>query len=139
MKPATRRLSQFVAVGTTAAAVHFAVVWGAVERLGLVPLVANVLGWGIAFGVSFAGHRRLTFADQQAPLARSARRFLLLSALGFGVNESAYALLLGLGGLGYRSALATVLVGVAAFTYWLGRHWAFLGIRAHGPSPGPRG
>lgn len=139
MKPATRRLAQFVAVGTTAAAVHFAIVWGAVERLGLAPLVANVLGWGLAFGVSFAGHRWLTFADQQAPLGRSARRFLLLSALGFGVNEGAYALLLGLGGLGYRSALAAVLVGVAAFTYWLGRHWAFLGNRAHGPSPGPRG
>jgi putative flippase GtrA len=137
MKPSTQRLAQFVAVGTTAAAVHFLVVWGAVERLHLAPLVANVLGWGIAFGVSFAGHHLLTFADQRAPLARSARRFLLLSAVGFGVNESAYALLLGVGGLGYRSALAAVLVGVAGFTYWLGRHWAFLGNPAHDPSPDP--
>lgn len=138
MKAATRRFAQFVVVGTTAAAVHFAVVWGAVDGIGLAPLVANVLGWAVAFGVSFAGHHRLTFADQQAPLARSARRFLLLSAIGFGVNESAYALLLGLGGLGYRSALAAVLVGVAAFTYWLGRHWAFLGSPGHAPSPDRR-
>ena len=28
-----------------------------------------------------------------------------------------------------RLALATVLIGVALLTYWLGRHWAFLGSR----------
>jgi putative flippase GtrA len=137
MKHATRRLGLFVGVGTAAAAVHFLVVWSMVEHLGLAPLVANPLGWCVALGVSFAGHRFLTFADQRAPLARSARRFLLLSAIGFGVNECAYAVLLGSSGLGYRSALAAVLVGVAGFTYGLGRHWAFLGNRVHVPSPDP--
>lgn len=126
-----RRLGAFVIVGTTAAAVHFAVVWAAVDGGGLAPLVANVVGWACAFGVSFAGHHRWTFAAQRAPLGRSMRRFVLISAIGFAVNEAAYALLLQTSGLGYRAALALVLVGVAAFTYVLGRHWAFLGTPAN--------
>jgi hypothetical protein len=54
----------------------------------------------------------------------------LVSALGFCINESAYALLLHGSGLGYRTALAAVLLGVAVLTYLLSRHWAFLGSPA---------
>jgi putative flippase GtrA len=132
---AVHRVARFIVVGCAAAAVHFAVVLLLVGRGGLAPLVANVGGWIVAVGVSFAGHRFLTFVDQRAPLGRSALRFAALSAAGFAVNESAYALLLGASGLGYRSALALVLVGVAVFTYWLGRHWAFLGSPTASPSP----
>ena len=129
MTPAQRRLAWFIATGCAAAAVHFGVVVALVGRFGVPPLLANVAGWGVAVGVSFVGHLRLSFADQQAPAARSARRFLLVSALGFGINEAAYAVLLG-SGAGYRVALAAVLVGVAAITYLLSRHWAFLGTPA---------
>lgn len=129
MTPARRRLAWFIATGCAAAAVHFGVVVALVGRFGVAPLRANVAGWGVALGVSYVGHLRLSFADQAAPPGRSARRFLLVSALGFGINESAYALLLG-SGAGYRIALAAVLLGVAAITYLLSRHWAFLGTRA---------
>lgn len=125
-----RRIGWFVAVGCTAAAVHFGVVVALVGRLGWAPLVANVGGWLVALGVSYGGHRRLTFADQRTPVARSAPRFLAVSALGFVVNEGAYALLLHGSGLGYRAALAAVLLGVAVLTYLLSRHWAFLGTPA---------
>lgn len=127
MNPSQRRLFWFVATGCTAAAVHFGVVVLLVARFGAAPLWANLGGWLVALGVSFTGHLRLSFADQAAPAARSARRFFLVSALGFVVNESAYALLLHGSGLGYRAALAAVLVGVAVLTYLLSRHWAFLG------------
>jgi putative flippase GtrA len=131
-----RRFVWFLAVGCTAAAVHFGVVLALVARAGVAPLWANLLGWAVSFGVSFTGHQRLTFAAEGAPLTRSARRFFLVSALGFGVNEAAYALLLGFSGLGYQAALAVVLCGVAVFTYWAGRHWAFLGNRAPGAAQG---
>lgn len=124
---ARRRLVWFVATGCTAAAVHFASVVLLVEQAGWAPLVANVGGWLIALGVSFAGHLRLSFADQAAPPLRAARRFVAVSALGFAINETAYAVLLHGGGLGYRLALAAVLVGVAFLTWLLSRHWAFRG------------
>lgn len=90
------------------------------------PLVANVLGWGVAFGVSFAGHHLLTFRGHGAGARAAAARFFAVSAGGFAVNESAYALLLERTGLHYDIALAVVLLAVATLTYLLGRHWVFL-------------
>jgi putative flippase GtrA len=118
----------FVAVGCAAAAVHFAVVLLLVGG-GFVraPLVANILAWCVAFGVSYLGHRALTFRRQQAPLARSALRFAVVSLGGLALNEAAYAVLLHFTPLRYDVALVLVLLGVAVITYWLGRHWAFAG------------
>jgi putative flippase GtrA len=124
------RIAWFIMVGTAAAAVHWAVVVGLVEHRAWPALVANVLGWLVAFGVSFAGHHRLSFRDRAAPLGRSAVRFFAVSAGGFAVNESAYALLLHTTGQRYDLVLAAVLVAVAGVTYLLSRHWAFLGSRA---------
>ncbi|GAA0777239.1 hypothetical protein GCM10009108_12610 [Castellaniella ginsengisoli] len=92
---------------------------------GLAPLAANVVGWLVAFGVSFAGHYRLTFRHQHAPLVRAASRFFLVSALGFAVNEAAYATLLHLTAIRYDVLLALVLIGIAGMTFILGRYWAF--------------
>ena len=125
MKSTFQRLGWFVAVGAAAAAVHFGVVVLLVELGGWRPLLANPLGWLVAFGVSFVGHHRLTFADSGARIGRAALRFFAISAAGFVVNEAAYASLLAHGALGYRLALGDVLVAVAGFTYAAGRRWAF--------------
>lgn len=117
----------FVVVGGAAALVHFGVVVMAVREFALAPLVANVLAWCVAFTVSYAGHRRLSFRAQAAPVRRSALRFAAVSLAGLGVNETAYALLLHLTPLRFDLALAVVLAAVAVVTYWLGRHWAFAG------------
>ena len=123
---APRRLAAFVLVGTAAAAVHWCVVVALVEQLGLRPLAANVCGWLVAFGVSFAGHRGVTFRDTGAPVRRALPRFAAVSATGFAVNQAAYALLLRHAGLSYSLALALVLLAVALLTYLASRHWAFL-------------
>lgn len=121
----TRRLAWFIAVGCSAATLHFCVVLWLVSRHGVAPLLANVAGWACAVGASFFGHRLLTFAEQRAPAWRSARRFVALSASGFAINEASYALLLHGTGIGYRLALALVLAGVAVLTYWASKRWAF--------------
>ena len=135
-KSTTRRSAQggrihwFIAVGCAAALVHWVVVVSLVSRAGWLPLVANVAGWLIAFVVSYSGHRRWTFSSHDAPVGRSLRRFFVVSASGFVVNEGIYALLLQERWLRYDAVLAIVLVGVAGFTYWLSRHWAFLRSQA---------
>ena len=117
---------RFIAVGTTAAAVHWGVVWLAVETLGMVPLAANVLGWMIAFGVSFGGHRHWTFAATSGlGTAQSFWRFGLVSLGGFVLNELSYAAVLSVGGLRYDLALGLVLVGLALGTFAVSRAWAF--------------
>lgn len=118
-------IAWFVLVGTAAAAVHWGVVVMLVEHAGWRPLLANVAGWLIAFGVSFSGHHRWTFRSHGAPIWRSALRFFALSAGGFSINEAVYAVLLHWTGLRYDLVLGGVLVAVAVGTYLLSRHWAF--------------
>ncbi len=119
-----KSLLWFGAVGGSAAAVHFAVVWLLVGTWQWPALAANVMGFLLAFGVSFVGHHRLTFAAQQADGRQALPRFFGVALLGFTCNELLYALLLHVG-VEYRLALLVVLVAVAAMTWWLGRHWAF--------------
>lgn len=131
-----RRIVLFIAVGGAATAVHWSTVVALVRGLGLPPLAANVGGWMVAFGVSFAGQSMLTFRDQGAPPRQAAGRFLLLSLGGFTINEAAYAALLRWSPWRYDVLLAAVLLGVAVFTYLLSRHWAFRSAAAAATGPG---
>jgi putative flippase GtrA len=123
-------IAWFIAVGCAAAFVHWAVVVALVSRAGWRLLVANVLGWLVAFGVSFARHQRLTFRGHGASVRSSGMRLFLVSAGGFAVNEAAYAGLLGWSRLRYDVALAAVLIVVAAIIYVLSRYWVF--VRSNG-------
>ena len=123
--PLLRQLAWFVAVGCAAAATHWSVAVACVEGAGLAPLGANAIGWLVAFGVSFWGHYRLTFRHAAAPWTRAARRFFLISAAGFAVNELSYAWLLHATALSYDLLLALILAGVAVLTFLASRLWAF--------------
>ncbi len=131
MSDSAHRVIRFIAVGSTAAAVHLGVVVLLVSGLGQPPLAANVVGWLVAFGFSLTGHWLLTFRSQRSPLWRAARRFFAVSAAGFAANELAYAALLRWSGLRYDLVLALVLVAVAVITYLLSSRWAFLGNPQH--------
>ncbi|RTZ40681.1 GtrA family protein [Candidimonas sp. SYP-B2681] len=125
MQKLIRQVGWFVAVGFAASVTHWLVVVGAVSASGMRPLLANIVGWLVAFCVSFSGHFLLTFRQQRAPLVQAARRFFAVSALGFGVNELAYAWLLHATTLPYDALLALILIGIAGMTFILGRAWAF--------------
>ncbi|ADU99168.1 GtrA family protein [Alicycliphilus denitrificans] len=120
------RIGWFIVVGCAAAAVHWCVATSLVALAGWPPLRANVAGWLVALGVSFTGHHRLSFRGHGSSIGRAGLRFFAISAGGFLVNESAYALLLRWTSVRYDVLLAAVLVGVAGVTYLLSRHWAFL-------------
>ena len=127
------RIAWFLLVGGCSAAVHWSVVVALVRHAGWPPLLANVLGWLVAYCVSFVGHHRLSFRGHGASLWTSARRYFAISAAGFAVNQLTFALLLRQGGWRFDIVLALVLAGVAVLTYLLGRHWAFL--RSDAPPP----
>jgi putative flippase GtrA len=88
-------------------------------------LLANIIGFLLAFQVSHSGHRRFTFQDQESPASSSRGRFFLVALLSFAVNEVLFGLLLRFTTLDYRIALGMVLVAVAALTFVLARYWAF--------------
>lgn len=113
----------FALVGGAAALTHMAV-FALVLPL-MWPELANALGFGIAFGVSFIGHRRLSFRDTGTTTLQSLRRFGVTALAGFAMNEAIFVLLLR--GLGWSSwpALVTALIAAAGQTFLLGRFWAF--------------
>ncbi|MFM8245361.1 MAG: GtrA family protein [Burkholderiaceae bacterium] len=123
----SRELLWFGIVGVSAMLVHLGSVALILVPLGLPPLIANIVGFLLAFQISHIGHHRLTFHAVDAPLARSRRRFFLVAFSSFLVNEAMYALLLRFTTLDYRIALAIVLLAVAALTFVSARQWAFAG------------
>ncbi|WMD18607.1 GtrA family protein [Achromobacter seleniivolatilans] len=125
MRALLQQISLFIAVGCAAAATHWAVAVGCVEAFGIAPLAANLVGWLVAFVVSFYGHYRLTFRLSKTPWTIAVRRFFLISAAGFIINESAYALLLHTTAIPYDLLLALILIGLAFVTFIASRLWAF--------------
>jgi len=125
MKKMIKEVSWFIAVGCAAAATHWMVAVSCVDRVGVSPLVANVLGWLVAFSVSFWGHYRLTFRHQRKELVTAFKRFFLVSAGGFLINELSYAFLLKATSVPYDLLLAAILVAIAFLTFVISRLWAF--------------
>ncbi len=113
----------FLAVGGAAAATHMAVF--ALVRHLVSPEVANAIGFCIAFFVSFAGHRLLSFKDAGTSVKTSLGRFAVTALAGFVCNEAVFVFLLR--ALHWPQLLALfVAIGVAAGqTFLLSRFWAF--------------
>lgn len=118
-----RRTFWFLAVGGTAALTHLGAF--AVLRGLMPPELANACAFLIAFLVSFAGHRRLTFADAANGVSQSLARFLVTSLAGFAANEALFVLLLRGADWPPFAALITAQIAVAVQTYVLSRRWAF--------------
>lgn len=126
----SRRAVWFLAVGGAATLVHWGVVVVLVEGVAARPLLANVAGWLVAFCVSFHGHHKLSFRGHDAPAVAAARRFCVVSAVGFVLNQLAYAVLLTTSDLSYALLLGLVLAGVSLATYAASRWWVFSQRRA---------
>ena len=115
----------FGMVGAAAALTHLLVVALLVQGTGMSPPVANVLGFLVAFVVSYQGHVRLTFGQAQARGWGTVARFFAVACLGFAGNAVLYAAALRWLPLHYLWSLALVLVTVAAGTFVLSKFWAF--------------
>jgi len=113
----------FLAVGGTAAATHMLVF--ALVQSHMWPELANALGFVMAFGVSFAGHRWLSFKDARTSVATSLRRFAITALAGFASNELIFVLLLRALELPSLAALFLALLFAAGQTFVLSRFWAF--------------
>ena len=113
----------FLTVGGFAALTHVGV-FAMVQGLMMAEL-ANALGFGVAFVVSFAGHRCLSFRDARTPVGTCLRRFAITALAGFASNEVVFALLLRSLKLPSLLALWVALMVAAGQTFVLSRYWAF--------------
>lgn len=113
----------FLAVGGSAALTHMAVF--ALSQDHMWPELANALGFCVAFFVSFAGHRLLSFKDAATSLSTSLGRFAVTALAGFVSNEIVFMVLLRTLGWPALLALFAALVFAAGQTFVLSRFWAF--------------
>jgi putative flippase GtrA len=113
----------FLAVGSAAALTHMVVF--ALARHQMWPELANALGFCIAFLVSFAGHRLLSFKDASTTVATSLGRFAVTAVAGFASNELVFVVLLRWLDWPSLLALFVALVFAAGQTFLLSRFWAF--------------
>ena len=113
----------FLAVGGSAALTHMAVF--ALSQGHMWPELANALGFCVAFFVSFAGHRLLSFQDAATSVSTSLGRFAVTALAGFVSNEIVFMVLLRTLGWPALLALFAALVFAAGQTFVLSRFWAF--------------
>ena len=122
----TQRLKSgfwFLATGGAAALTHLGVF--TLVQPHTWPELANAAGFGVAFLVSFSGHRLLSFRDANTTVAQSLHRFALTALAGFACNEGVFTLLLRVAGWPALAALLVALVVAAGQTFLLSRFWAF--------------
>jgi putative flippase GtrA len=121
-----RQLGWFGAVGVGAALTHAGVLAGVLRLAPSMPAPwANALGFGVAFCVSYLGHRHLTFAGSPRRTHESLPRFALTSGLGFATNALVFGLIHSILGFNLWLAWLVATAAAAVQTFALGKWWAF--------------
>jgi putative flippase GtrA len=119
------RLVRFSAVGGLATFVHIGVAMVAVAAAGANPTVGTMIGFIVAFLVSYFGHFRFTFAA-----AGRHRDYLLKFAVSslasFFLSTGAVWVTTAILGIDYRPALVALAIIVPACNYLVNRFWVFL-------------
>lgn len=123
--PLLRQLTYFGLIGSCAAAVQLLTVIALVETTRLEPLLANAVGFLLAFNVSYLGHRRFTFADTNAKHHIAIRRLFTVASANFIANESLFFIFLRVFKLYYPVALFLTLIILPTITFILGKFWVF--------------
>lgn len=116
--------SRFTLVGLTATAVHLLVLWLLLGHTGLPTLLANLIAFLAAFGLSFAGNYLWTFSAPGQPY-RAVRRFLLISGAAFATNSLLLAWLLSTEWLAPMHAALLCAAAIPAITFVASRLWGF--------------
>lgn len=120
-----KQVLRYILIGGTAASVQFVMLIIFVEYFSCKPLVANIIGYGFGFMVSFTGHCYWTFKGNTQPRVTLIASYLLLTVLNFTLNQSGFYLLFHVGGLSYPFALVVDLAIVTIITFLINKHWVF--------------
>ncbi len=123
--PLFLQICRFGIIGVFAAIIHLYLEIQIVSFFHLQPLVANIFAYGLAFNVSYFGHKYWTFNNHQTPHRTSLRRFAVVAAMGFLLNESLFFVFLVPFKLHYPFALFITLCLIPPLTFVWSKFWAF--------------
>jgi putative flippase GtrA len=115
---------RFAGVGALATSVHVTLFAVLLELLPISALVANLVAFGAAVLLSFAGHCRWTFRLRGGH-GPALRRFSVVAVLGLGLNSAiAYGIVDRLG-WHYAYAVVPIATITPVTLFLLSRRWAF--------------
>lgn len=120
-----RQILRFLWVGWGATITHYLTVLILVYNWDIYPELANILAFVVAFFISFMGHWRWTFREQQAEFQRALFAFALTALLMFMLNAIIFHLLLDCMGIRFEVSLLIAQGMVAVITYLVSKYWAF--------------
>ena len=121
--PPIKQLSRFGFVGVVATLVHVTMGLGLHNGLGVAPLIANLVGFGCALGVSFFGQTRLTFPGATADVT-AFLRFAAVALTGLATNQLIVWVVTGLLAQPYWLALVIIIITVPCITFTMLKFWA---------------
>ena len=118
-----REVVFFGVVGVAATLTHYFSAVLAVEVLGLDVLVANILAYCTAVGVSFFGHSLLTF--RAALTHERLVKFVVVSLSALAASQALLWLLTKMDMFGHRIDMLLVVCVVPCYTYLLNKFWVY--------------
>lgn len=123
--PDLRKISVFGLVGVTSSLIHFVVASAAMYFFESHIFLGNLLGFAVAFVVSYLGHYHWTFRSNANHRA-AALRFMATASAGFLVNNMILFILVQSTGRELRIYLIIAIAVAAAAVYVLSNRWAFI-------------
>jgi putative flippase GtrA len=120
----------YAAVGLAATAVHLLAALLLHSLAGFGPLSANAAAFALAWSVSYAGNHLLTF-EAGAKHRQAMPRFIVVSGIGFALNQSLVWLLVEVMSWPFWLALVPVVIIVPLTGFVLSRRWAFKPAETH--------
>jgi putative flippase GtrA len=117
---------RFLSVAAAANLTHFTIFFLLEKYMpAILPEIANILAFCVAFTVSFIGHRKLSFIDTTNSVKLSLARFIVVAVAGFLSLEIVFSYALRILTWSSFFALFTGVVVAGSQTYLLSRFWAF--------------
>ena len=119
-----REFLKFAHSGAIGTLGHYAVLWWAVDGVGLDPVAGSALGALVGAGINYLLNYHWTFISQ-LPHSRTLPRFLAIAGVSFALNTWLMALLVSRTSLHYLVAQVVVTMICMAINYLASRFWAF--------------
>ncbi len=118
------RLFRFGVVGVSATLTHAAILWALVESVQMRPSLATVIGFLVAFNVSYFGHYYFTFRSTQ-PHKRALPGFALTATAGAVLNWLIFVIGTDLLDWNYWITFLIAIASVPIFVFFVSRRVAF--------------
>lgn len=116
---------RFGVVGLLAACVHYMVAISLLNLWSLSIGVSNLIGFLLAFWVSFFGHHYFSFQIKQQISQESLLKFLLVASMGFVLNESLVLSLHHATSLSLQQIVIIAIAITACITFFLNKLFSF--------------